>query len=335
MPLRQRKEVQKMLRSLAGFLFAALAANAAIFPDQIGDFKKNAPKTIAVPDQPLYEEYGLESTEQAEYVSPEKKFTATAWRMHDSTGAMALFEARRPSGATPANVAKLAVTTSDGEILAYGNYVFQFTGSVPKGEDLKPVYAQLPKLDQSALPALMTFLPPDRLVPNSERYIVGPVSLQRFDSAIAPSIAAFHLGSEAQLGKYETDKGLLTLAIFNYPTPSIARERYDQFQQIPGAVAKRLGPLVAVTIAPPDLDAAERILAQIKYETNLTWNEKVEGNPEKGFARTLLYIFIFAGVMVGICIVAGIGFGGVRIVARKLGWKEESNSMITLHLGNE
>src|SRR5487761_840515 len=96
--------------------------HAAIFPDQIGEFKKEPPKTIGGPDQALYEEYGLETTEQAEYTAPPKHFTATAWRMRDSTGAMALFEARRPPGATPAKLAQLAVTTSDGVILAYGNY---------------------------------------------------------------------------------------------------------------------------------------------------------------------------------------------------------------------
>src|SRR5262249_52849525 len=156
------------------------------------------------------------------------------------------------------------VQTSDGVIFAYGNYVFQFTGGIPMTSDLEAFYAQLPRLEQSTLPALMTFLPPTGLVPNSERYVVGPVSLERFEPRIAPSVAAFHLGAEAQLAKYQTAKGLLSLAIFNYPTPGMARDRYPEFAMVPGAVAKRLGPLVAVTVAPPDADAAERILAQVK-----------------------------------------------------------------------
>ena len=89
------------------------------------------------------------------------------------------------------------------------------------------------------------------LIPNSERYILGPVSLQRFVPPIAPSVAAFHFGAEAQSGQYQTPKGKLTLAIFDYPTPNMARERYDEFAKIPGAVAKRAGSLVAVTVQPP------------------------------------------------------------------------------------
>jgi hypothetical protein len=323
-----------MLRSLSLFLLAGLA-HGAIFPDAIGAFKKESPKTIGVPDQPLYDEYGFEATEQAEYRSPEKHFTATAWRMRDSTGAMALFESRRPPGATPGNMTKLSVQTSDGVIFAYGNYVFQFTGSLPAQADLEQLYAGLAKLEQSSLPALITFLPPDGLVPNSERYVVGPVSLARFEPRIAPSVAAFHLGSEAQIGKYRSPGGVLTLAIFEYPTPSMARERYQEFERIPGAVAKRVGALVAVTIAPPDPDAAERLLAQVKYPTNITWNEKVPENPARGLYKLILDIIFLTAVVVGLCVVGGIGFAAVRIGARKWSRKGDTGATITLGIGSK
>ena len=96
---------------------ASLFAQSPIFPDQIGAYQKSAPKTIGIPDQALFEEYGLEATEAADYTAPDKKrFTATAWRTHDSTGAMALFQSRRPPGATVANFTPLSVHTSDGVI---------------------------------------------------------------------------------------------------------------------------------------------------------------------------------------------------------------------------
>ena len=55
-----------MLRSLigAGFLAAALA-RGAIFPDQIGSFKKGPARTVSVADVALYDEYGFDGTEQA------------------------------------------------------------------------------------------------------------------------------------------------------------------------------------------------------------------------------------------------------------------------------
>jgi hypothetical protein len=341
MPVRKRKEVQEMLRSmrhvvtiLASLLIAA-GARGAIFPDQVGAFKKGELKTIGVPDQALYSEYGLDAAEQAAYASDDGHFTASAWRFRDSTGALAMFEARRPPGATRGDTTKLAVRTSDGVIFAYGNYVFQLTGTLPAAADLQQLYANLPKLEQSPLPPLVTDLPVDGLVPNSERYVVGPVSLDRFFGGIAPSMAAFHLGAEAQVGKYKTAKGLLTLAIFNYPTPNMARDRYQEFQKIPGAVARRVGSLVAITIEPPDADAAERVLSKVKYETNITWNERVPVNQIKGTGKLLVEIFIFSGLLVALCLVAGLLYGGARVFARKMNRGEDPDAMITLHLGGK
>src|SRR3974390_1125355 len=223
-----------MLRSLS-FLLLALPLSAAIFPDQIGDYTKSAPKALSVADQALYNEYGLLASEQAEYskpatqTTPAQHFTATAWHMRDSTGAMAVFQSRRPAGAAQDTPTQLAARTSDGVILAFGNYVFQFTGDVPKPDELEELYNQVPELEQAALPALPGFVPREGVIPNSERYILGPVSLQRFEPRIAPAIAAFHLSAEGQLAKYDSPKGPMTLVVFEYPTPNIARERYQEF----------------------------------------------------------------------------------------------------------
>jgi hypothetical protein len=324
-----------MPRSLiASWLLFATLASAAIFPDQIGEFKKSAPKTIGVPDRALYDEYGLEATEAADYTGPGgKQFSATGWHLHDSTGAMALFQFRRPPGAVPANFAPLAVRTSDGIIFVYGNYVFQFTGAYPDPKDgLAAFYQQLTKVENSPLPGVSSYLPTDGRVPNSERYILGPVSLQRFEPAIPPSVAAFHLGSEAQLVKYQTAKGLFSVIVFAYPTPSMAREQAAAMEKLPGAVVKRTGPLVAATLSPPDADAAERVLARINYQASVNVDEKPPVNQVKGFAGMILSMFILAGIIVVLCVMGGVGFAGVRILSRKMWQKEDTAAMIVLDL---
>src|SRR6185436_19615106 len=229
LPVRQREEVQKMLRKLV-LVLAGLPLGAAILPDHIGEFARGEITSLAAQDPALYQEFGWVSSEQAQYTatpgnSPGKRFTATAWRLRDSTGALALFEAQRPAPATPAKLSALSAKTPDGAIFAYGNYVFEVTGTVPEQKDLEMLFVQLPQLDNAPLPALASNLPGKGLIANSERYILGPASLARFEPRIAPSLAAFHLGTEAQIGRYRTPKGDLTLAIFSYPTPNIARER--------------------------------------------------------------------------------------------------------------
>ena len=318
-----------MLRAIALLVFAA-SAHAAIFPDTLGIYKKIAPKTVSALDQALYDEYGLDGSEQAEYIAPKKHFMATAWRFRDSTGAMATFESRRSPGSEP--LGKLSFRTPDGLIFAYGNYVFELTGDVPPPQTLTQLYAHVPKFENSPLPVLMSDLPPDGLVPNSERYILGPVSLDRFDPKIPPSVAAFHLGSEGVVGKYRTNKGLLTLAIFDYPTPNLARDRYQEFQKIPRAVDRRVGDLVAVTIDPPDADAAERVLSSVKYEANITSNQHVPVNDTLDKVKFILNVFIFSGLLIALCLAAGLLYGGFRVLSRKMNRGEDPDALITLHL---
>jgi hypothetical protein len=138
------------------------------------------------------------------------------------------------------------------------------------------------------------------------------------------------MGAEAQFGKYDTPKGPLDLIIFNYPTPSMAREQAVEFQKIPGAVVKRTGPLVVATLNPPDADAAERILGKINYQADVTVNETTPQSEVKGFAKMILNIFVLAGVVLALCIVGGVGFAGYRIMSRKMWQKEVTPAMIVL-----
>jgi hypothetical protein len=307
-----------MLRILTVSLFLAACSNAAIFPEQLGPYHRTAAKPVAAADAALFQEYGFEDAEQASYASPQGKFDATAWRFKDSTGALAFLQFHHEISP---------------DSYQHGNYVFQFVGGQPPKEDLEAAYLDLPRFENSPLPVLKDDLPYDGLVPGSERYIIGPVSLERFQPQIPPSVAAFHLGTEAQLGVYASPKGPMTLAIYNYPTPAIAMERYNDFQKIPGVVAKRAGPLLAVIVQPPDPDVAERLLAKVGYNVNLMWNEQVGGPTVKDSAKMILTIMALAGIVLGICLAAGIGFGAFRVVLRKLGWKgPESDEMITLNL---
>lgn len=321
--------------SLLLLLLAASQAGAAILPDKLGDFTRGETKPLAAQDAALYQEYGFVAAEQAGYKLAEKRFTASAWRLRDSTGALALFEALRPAEAAPAKPAALYARIPDGAVTAYGNYVFEFTGAVPEQKDLDLLYSQLPQLDQAPLPALAGYLPPDGLIANSERYILGPASLARFEPRIAPSLAAFHLGTEAQLGRYRTPKGDLTLVIFSYPTPNIARERQEEFLKHPGDIAKRSGPLVAVAVDPGDRDAAERVLAGVRYAGNLTPNEPVPVNLAQSIAKLFLNIFVLSGVLIALSIIVGIGFGGFRIIRRRFGKPGHDDPFQLLRIGDK
>ena len=312
-------------------LFLPLLAHAAIWPDAFGPYQRLSRGQAALSDQPLWDELGLKESESAVYQNGKATMTATAYRLQDTTAALSAFDWRRPPDAKPSSLANLAVQTAKGVLLVHGNYLLAVEGYQPSAAELGPVLDGLLDVDGTTLPILPGYLPSENLVPNSERYIIGPVALQKFDSGIPPSVAAFHLAAEAVLGVFHSPKGDLTLAIFDYPTNQIAMQKLGDFQKLPGAVVKRSGPLLAVILSPPDPDAAERVLAQVRWEAQVTLHENTPVTPH-AVGNMLVNIFILIGILLAFCAIAGLFVGGFRTVLLRRRKGAEEDPMILLHL---
>src|SRR5438309_5080988 len=106
-------------------LFPALAG-AAIWPETIGAYHRTATSAPTLADRAVWDEYGLKSSESATYQNGQDKFTATAYRLQDTTAALGAFDWQRPADAKPTTLASLAAETGKGLILAHGNYLFAF-----------------------------------------------------------------------------------------------------------------------------------------------------------------------------------------------------------------
>jgi hypothetical protein len=306
--------------------------NAAVWPDQFGAFTKAPSKPVELAGKNVWNEYGLQETEQAEYSSGAQRFTAVAFRFRDPTGALAAFQWQTPALATVSTLGKYAVETPQAALVAYHNYLFRFDGRKPQVAELAPMLGVLPRLDQSPLPSLPDFLPSANLISGSMRYVVGPASLEAFEPRIQPSLAAFHIGTEAQLAKYKTQGGEMALAIFSFPTPDFARERAAEFTKLPGAMVKRSGPLVAVILSPPDSNEGERLLTRVNYQATISWNQYVPTRRDN-IGDLILGIFSLAGVLLLFCLGAGIAYGGFRVIRRRYfkRWALDE-SMITLNI---
>jgi hypothetical protein len=313
------------------FLLLPALAGAAVWPESLGPFHRTAVAAAALSDRALWNEIGLKDSESATYEKGKDKFTAVVYRLEDSTGALAAFDWQRPAGSTRSDLANLAAETPTGALLVRGNYLFSFVGYKPTAADLAPVFDALRDVDSTQLPTLLGFFPSEGLVANSERYVIGPAGLERFDPGIPPSVAAFHLGAEAQIGVFASPKGNMTLALFNYPTPQIAMQKEGDFRKLPGAIAKRSGPLVAVILSPPDPDAAERLLAQVRYEAQITLDERVP-KPNDNAGIMLINIFVLTGILLAFCIVAGLFVGAFRTFLLHGRKGRAADPMILLHL---
>ncbi len=338
MPLRQRKEIQKMSRRLSPLIVVALlfplCAAAAIWPETLGPFHRTADQPVnPTADQAIWDEYGLREAETAQYQNDSQKFTATAWRLQDPTGALGAFEWLRPADSKPSALAKLAAETPTSCILVHANYLLRFEGYRPDSALVTTVAESLTKLDNSSLP--IDYLPSQDLVPNSERYIEGPAALAKFDPGIPPSTAAFHLSAEAHLATYRAASSGppadMKLAIFSYPTPQIARQQTAQLQQIAGATVKRSGPVVAVILAAPNADAAERLLSLVRYQADITLDERVSTRRDN-IGNLVINAFVLIGILLCFALVGGLAFGSFRAFLRRGGRGDAADAMITLHL---
>jgi hypothetical protein len=321
-----------LARSVAFALLIPLVSAAAVWPDQLGAFRRVSDQSVAFQsNEAIWNEYGFQEGEEAHYEGAGEQFTAGAWRFQDSTGAMAAFEWLRLPDTKPSGIARLAAENANGAIIAHGNYVLVFVGYHPAAPFLVTVIQGLKQVDNTPLPILRDYLPSQDLVPNSERYVEGPAALQMFDPGIPPSTAAFHLSAEAQVGTFHTPAGDLKLAIFSYPTHQIARQQTAQFQQIAGAMVKRTGPLVAVILSPPNADAAEKLLSLIRYQAAITLDERVSTRRDN-IGNLVINAFILIGILLCFSIVGGLAFGSVRAFLRRGGRGEEADAMTVLHL---
>jgi hypothetical protein len=315
------------LSVICATLLLGPAARGGIWPDQLGGSRKVSSAAVQASDSGLWSEYGLEETEQARYGGA-RVFTATAWRLKDPTGAFGAFEWQLPPGATRSKLTEVAAETPDGLMFLFGNYLFRFDGWKPARTDLEALLAHLPKLDQGPFP--LVYLPAQGLVEESRRYAIGPVGLERFQPGIPPSVAAFSLGAEAEVARYRTPAGEMQMAVVAYPTPQMARQRLAEFQKLPGAMAKRTGPLVAVILSPADADAGERLLATVKWNAIVTDTERVPTRRDN-VGDLIVNIFILIGFILVLFVAGGL----IMALLRTLGLGTSGEAMTVLHLHDQ
>ncbi|HTS51277.1 MAG TPA: hypothetical protein VMH05_25190 [Bryobacteraceae bacterium] len=309
-----------MLRSLVLALIFGSCAGAAMWPQQLGKYRL---KDVGGEEHPSganagWDEYGQQAIEQANYGT----FIPTAIRFKDTTGAYAA--SLEPSGTRCTRI---------------GNYLVNCSGC-PK-DFLALAEKALPNVSHAPVSVLPNYLPEKGRLPNSERYIMGPIGLHNDLPQISESAVDLQFGAEAAVARYRLPKGEVTLAIFSYPTLEMARQQAPAYEKTPGIVVKRSGALVAL-VAPATADKAidpaeaQKLLAQINYQASFSWNEPlpIVVKPETA-AQMILGIITLAGIVLGFCLASGLAFGAIRVIARKFGYSSADESLTTLSLSGK
>src|SRR6202521_906742 len=234
--------------------------------------------------------------------------------------------------------------------------------SVMSASQLRQLAGLLPQAEgnKGNPPSLPTYLPKSAFQKifekNTTKYILGPSPLHAVGSPLPASMVDFKSGAEVVIGKYAAAAGDATLMLIEYPTPQIASERLRQIeashqvpQQQPGVATildvgpffdTRTGPIIVIAAGPLSKSEARSLMSSISYEADVTWNENTYVSKKDNLANFLFNAIVLCGIVVGLALVAGVAFGGLRILIKRLFPdsvfdRPEVVEFISLHLEDE
>lgn len=319
----------------------------AILPQEFGGWQLSGTPRLstnpAVADPAnggVLNEYGFNDFESATYTYDDgRKLTLRAARFADTSGAYGAFTFYKVPQMRVEDIGDQAASFNDRVLFYRGNVlidaVFQQLSAMSAAE-LRELAGDLPLPagNTQGLPGLPAYLPTQSYVKNSAKYVLGPLTLGKLDSPLPAEFVGFNLGAEVVLGNYNSSGGEATLMLTSYPTPQIAGDylRRIEAAEAPGAktpdsallassgrlFAKRTGPIVVVAGGPLSVSEAKSLLASVNYDANVTWNENTSFTKKDNIANLLVNVIILCFIIIGFALVAGIAFGGVRILAKRL-----------------
>jgi len=319
---------------------------------------------------PVLKEYGFQRLEKAGYTRDDgRNLAIKAAVFADASGAYGAFTYYYSDEMGEETIGQQAAFLNNRVLFYQGNVLVDAVFdrmSVMSAAQLRELAGLLPQAEgnKGNLPALPTYLPkralgknPEKnLEKNTTKYILGPVTLDRVGSPLPGSMVDFKSGAEVVMGKYAAAAGDATLMLIEYPTPQIAAERLRQIdashqvtQQQPGVASildvgpffdTRTGPIIVIAAGPLSKSEARSLMSSISYEADITWNENTYASKKDNLANFLFNAIVLCGIVVGLALVAGVAFGGLRIIVKRIFPdsvfdRREAMEIISLHLEDE
>jgi hypothetical protein len=352
---------------LLGSAFPAANPPAAMLPKNFAGWQ--AQSAIKLSKEPadadpinaaLLKEYGFTDFESAIYTREDRRqLTVKAARFEDASGAYGAFTYYKLPQMLVEKVGDQGSSLNERVLFYRGNIlidaVFQNLTAMSAAELRELAEAlPLPSGNTRNLPGLPRYLPTQSYVKNTAKYIVGPVGLEKL--GIAGPLADFNAGAEVAEGTYHASGGEAELILVSYPTPQIAAEQLRKIDalhangstlgnpssntgpMLSGPIFdKRTGPIVVIATGPLSENEARSLLASVNYEADVTWNENTYFTQKDNIGNLIVNVLYLCGIIGGLAIVAGLAFGGFRVLAKRL-WPDrvfdrpEDVELISLHL---
>jgi hypothetical protein len=281
---------------------------------------------------PILAEYGFVAFDSHSFSRGSDRLDAAVYKMKDPSGAYGLYSFLRTPDMARAELTEHSSMSRERALMLIGNLVLDVRGNdVPKLQaDLKSLVASVAAhAQQGLLPTLWQHVPPKRMIERSDRYILGPQTLnQLFPVALGDSLG-FSNGTEAEIAHYRLGDRDATLLVADFPTPQLAtqalaelRNKFNVNGSNPGAgspalFAKRSLTLLAIVSGAPNEKEADSLLSQVQSGTELTWNEPPFEVTEPGIITMVIGTLIGTGILCLFTLVASLAFGGFRLLVKR------------------
>lgn len=360
---------------LCGFTFGATPQGGAstppaLLPQQFGGWQlQNSAKTSSNPQEAdpvnaaVLQEYRFTDFGTATYTSDDgRTLKIRAARFADASGAFGAYtfylqpemarEQIGDQGASSVSGAGERVLFYRGQVLVDALFSRQTAMSAA---ELRELAGALPRASGTAgaLPPVLLYMPQREYVRNSQKYAEGPAALASLGAPVSADLVDFSSSAEVTLGKYDTPTGEDTLMLIYYTNPQVAIEhlkRLDPAHQSGQAQSgvstignagsfyyKRSGPIIALISGSASESDAKSVLRAVNYEATVTWNQASDNHEVHDLYMLILNVVILCAVLGGLALVAGVAFGGFRILMKR--WfpdkvfdRPEQMEFISLHL---
>jgi hypothetical protein len=276
-------------------------------------------------------EYGFVAGEHGTYKKRSGTVQVDVYRMKDPSGAYGLLTYLRVPNMRRAKLAYHSFLSNDEALILAGNLVVDI-----RGKDLRRHQAEWKTLahdlgahaEGGVLPTLREQLPVKNLVPGTDRYVLGPQTLNQFFPVAVGDLVGFGTGAEAEVARYRSGKGEAALLLVDLPTPQIATGilnqlagKYDVNGSKPGSgapiYAKRLMTTLVMVTGAPTAGDAHALLNQVQSSEVLTWNEPAPKKNEPDIGTIVVGTIVGTGIICAFAIVAGLAFGGLRLAVKR------------------
>ncbi len=337
-----------MIFAVAVLFLAALPASAqGILPNSFGgwngtaragvapvEFRNGEKTTELTADQQAAarQEYGFVAGEYGEYTRGAGTLHVNLYKMKDPSGAYGLYSYLRTTDMPGATFSEHSSSSRERALILVGNLVLEVSGKdVPVATaDLKAlVVAVSPRAESGLLPSIGQHIPTKGFIDRTDKYVLGPQTLNQVFPLSNGDWLGFSQGAEVETAKYRVNGHELNFLIADFPTPQTAAKRLAELQKqfnmnradatadSNPLFAKRALTLIAIVSGAATQKEADALLNQIESGTEITWNEPTFEFKEPGIGGMIVGAITGTGVICMFAIIAGLAFGGVRLVVKR------------------